>query len=193
MKAPREGSRKAQVYEIFHDKGFDAAVAFALTIGLKAGTVKSWSGTWGRGGKAPLSPARSKGGNGAQGGGTERSTSEREPYSPHYRYGTREAAVRAMIDLARRTVANERAYHVLEEGGKFAVAPASYKPEGPIPQFKRGMTVMDTVIPDSRAIVVEAGPQQSVVKYEDGREQTIPNVYLYEVAPIEKKAATKAR
>jgi hypothetical protein len=98
-----------------------------------------------------------------------------------------------MIDLARRTVASERAYHVLEENGKFAIAPASYKPEGPIPQFKRGMTVMDTVIPDSRAIVKEAGPEQSVVKYEDGREQTIPNVYLIEVAPVEKKATTKTK
>jgi hypothetical protein len=43
-KAPREGSRKAEVYAVFHDKGLEAAVKHAVSLGLKAGTVNRGQG-----------------------------------------------------------------------------------------------------------------------------------------------------
>jgi hypothetical protein len=57
-KAPREGSRKAQVYDVFFDRGLDAAIAFAQTLGLKEGTVKSWAGGWAKGTKQAHTPAK---------------------------------------------------------------------------------------------------------------------------------------
>jgi hypothetical protein len=45
-KRPREGSRKAKVYDFYHSATKEAAVAYGLTLGLKESTIRSWIGTW---------------------------------------------------------------------------------------------------------------------------------------------------
>jgi hypothetical protein len=45
-KRPREGSRKAKVYDLYHEETKDAAIAYGLTLGLKESTIRSWIGTW---------------------------------------------------------------------------------------------------------------------------------------------------
>jgi transposase len=46
-KRPREGSRKAKVYDLYHHEGTkEAAIAYGLTLGLKESTIRSWIGTW---------------------------------------------------------------------------------------------------------------------------------------------------
>jgi hypothetical protein len=48
MPTPRAGSRKAKVYETFHQHGRDAAIAKALELGLKENTGKGWCCVWSR-------------------------------------------------------------------------------------------------------------------------------------------------
>jgi transposase len=45
-KRPREGSRKAKVYDLYHEGTREAAIAYGLTLGLKESTIRSWIGTW---------------------------------------------------------------------------------------------------------------------------------------------------
>jgi hypothetical protein len=120
-------------------------------------------------------------------------------FAPHFRYTSRDQATKAAIAQARRCGLAEAHFHVLEEGTKFAIAPIHHANRGKVPQFEKGDTVMDTIIADSRAVILETGPQQCVVKYEDAKrgEQAIPNVYLYKidskpaVAPKAVKPAVK--
>lgn len=48
MKAPRPGSRKAQVFDALQQHGPDAAVKLGLELDLADGTVRSWLGAWGK-------------------------------------------------------------------------------------------------------------------------------------------------
>jgi hypothetical protein len=45
---PRKGSRKETVYETFHQRGREAAIAKALELGLKEDTAKGWCCVWRR-------------------------------------------------------------------------------------------------------------------------------------------------
>lgn len=59
--APREGSKKANVYAFFQQNTPDDTVAFGVGLGLKLGTVKSWIGAWGKGGTKAEAPDKVKG------------------------------------------------------------------------------------------------------------------------------------
>lgn len=192
----KQGSRKAQVFDVYQSKGLDAAIEFAVSLGLKAGSVKSWAAAWRR---LPSNKGRQAASVTAKPvkGVPEQKAPHDAPdsgYSPDFRYAHRGDAVRRLMSIARRPGCDQRAFHVVEERGKFAVVPASYRPEGPIPQFERGDHVMDTVIPNSRARVIAAGPEQCEIEYFDGIGSTmykgpanIPNVYLFKVAKTEPK------
>jgi hypothetical protein len=57
MTAPREGSRKRQVFDQYVAQGADKAEVFGLTLGLKSGTIRSWIGTWSKDGGTDVTPA----------------------------------------------------------------------------------------------------------------------------------------
>jgi hypothetical protein len=45
-KRPRDGSRKAKVYDLYHETTKEDAVTYGLSLGLKESTIRSWIGTW---------------------------------------------------------------------------------------------------------------------------------------------------
>ena len=57
MTAPREGSRKRQVFDQYIEHGADKAELFGLTLGLAPGTIRSWIGTWSKDGGTDVTPA----------------------------------------------------------------------------------------------------------------------------------------
>ena len=108
-------------------------------------------------------------------------------WEPHFRFPSRSAAERAAHQIARRNGIAQANFHILEENGKFAIAPIHYKPKHAPPVLQEGDEVMDTIIPNSRGIVVGAGPEVSTVRYhDDGAERHIPNYYLYRMADLTK-------
>lgn len=195
MKGPREGSRKAEVYAVFHAEGLDAAIKKAKTLDLKEGTVKSWAGQWGGKPKADLAPDTRKGPRqrvaipADQEAGTERPKEGAGEFLPFFKHASRNTAQRALLDIVRRSGTKEAAFHIIEQGGRFAVVPAHYKSGGPIPQFEAGDIVFDTIIPDQKGKVVKAGPEVCEVKGPNGV-RNIPNYYLFKFAKEkeEKKA-----
>lgn len=56
----RPHSRKQQVHDYYKVNGAGASVPFGVTLGLKAGTVKSWIAAWSKDGPAPDRPIRDK-------------------------------------------------------------------------------------------------------------------------------------
>lgn len=54
MKAPRPGSRKAQVFDAFMASGAPAAVELGASLGLADGTTRSWLGAWAKGGDVEI-------------------------------------------------------------------------------------------------------------------------------------------
>lgn len=205
MKPPREGSRKADVYAVFIKSGLEAAIAKAVSLELKANTVKAWASSWGGGTKRVSKdgkPAPDK--------------APAVPMSPnhiHFDIPTRARAVVHLQGIMRRTGMAEAAFHILEQDGKFGVVPIHLDPNAKVPTFQVGDWVCDTIIPDTLGKIVAAGPQQCTVRYEKPRpgymtnETHIPNVYLVKVpAPAivpgkkkraaiveEKKPAKKSR
>lgn len=178
-KAPREGSRKAEVYAVFHDKGLEAAIEKAVALGLKAGTVKSWAGGWAGSTKQAPSPDTRKGPRTPKEAVVKGTEHPHGAFSPHFRHGTHAAAQRDVLTIARRSGVDNRAYHVLEQDGKFAVAPVHYKPTAAPPTFKKGDTVHDLFIPNNRGVIIEAGPEVSVVRVKGKPDQAVSNYYLY--------------
>jgi hypothetical protein len=45
-KRPREGSRKAKVYDLYHETTKEAAITYGLSLGLKESSIRSWITTW---------------------------------------------------------------------------------------------------------------------------------------------------
>lgn len=204
MKAPREGSRKADVFAIYKKSGFDAAVKKAVELGLKAHTVKAWTSAWKGLGPDPVVKTERKPRVKAQGNGAPKRT-PKEPgnrgkgsvaettwvFTPHFRHSSHSAAMRHVQAIMRRAGTGEGAYHIIEDQGHFAVVPISYKPGGPIPQFSDGDVVYDVIIPNRKGKVVKAGPEVCEVKYPEGN-RYIPNYYLH-VFKDDKKPAKRAR
>lgn len=122
-------------------------------------------------------------------------------FAPHFKYGSRDAALIGIEHLARRIGCSPKAFHVLEEGVRYAIAPAHHKTNGAPPQFKKGETVFDIVIPNSRAKVLDSGPYQTELRYLTGmyakEDRIIPNVYLTRLetdAPkVERAAPQRAK
>lgn len=46
MNVPRPGSRKAEIYSCWKEKGLEAAERLAHTLGLASGTARSWISHW---------------------------------------------------------------------------------------------------------------------------------------------------
>lgn len=162
----KKGSAKAEIYTVFTDtgggeKGLAAAHKRAKKLDIKEGTVKSWASMWLKG---LTKPATKEGDDGKKPTLKAISTKDRE-YHPLFRHDTRAKADKEHESLCTRCGLRPHAFHVIENDGKFAVAPAHYKPGGPAPQFKNGDIVYDALIINSKAKVIEAGPEQCVVRY----------------------------
>lgn len=165
----KAGSRKAAIYDVFKAKGIEAAYKEAEKLEIKAGTVKSWSGSWTKG---TLPAKKAKGEKSDKPAKASRKPGEFDPEAVHFRHTTRAAAQAHIDQVCKRNGLRSHAYHVLENEGKFAVVPVTYRPIGPVPQFKKGDIVYDTYISNSRAKVIEPGPEQTLIKYD--KESTLP-------------------
>ena len=45
-KRPRDGSRKAKVYDLYHAETKKAAITFGLSLDLKENSIRRWISTW---------------------------------------------------------------------------------------------------------------------------------------------------
>lgn len=180
----KEGSRKAEIYDVFMEAGggeagLKAAYKEAAAKGkklIKEGTVKSWSSMWLRGATKPdAKPNADK--------PAKTPVVHDKGFHPDFKYTTRAQADRHHEALCTRVGLRAHAFHVIENDGMFAVAPANYKPGGPEPVFKVGDIVYDAYIANSKAKVIEAGPQQTVIRYvterpKGPREECVLNRFL---------------
>jgi len=196
MLRPREGSRKAQIFDAFMNDGAKSAEKLATKLEIKASTLKSWTSEWSR-----------KSGEGVTSSPVKR---ERLPddkprdnpkpgeFDPHFRYKSREEGERALIAHAKRAGIRANAFTVLENDGRFAIAPIHTVKKRPYPQFKKGDTVYGLFMVDSKAKVTGPGPEQSMIRYVKEssakarpREECVPNYYLWLPSEIEDKPASK--
>lgn len=199
---------KSRVFAAYSANGKKPAMALAEELGLLKHTVRSWFSVWGRDGFPPGGPevkaepkakkpvkakvlrrARivKKSDADTKKKKTVFTRDSQTKCEPYFKYGSREMAERAILLLTKDLGMRKEALHVIEENGRFAIAPAHHKrKDGPIPTFKTGTTVFDITIPNSRATVIKAGPEVSEVRYDaDGpygkQERNISNIYLTEL------------
>lgn len=195
----KTGSRKAEVYDVFlaaggGDKGLTKATERAKKLGLAGGTIKSWASGWLKGQTKP----KAKEGDGPAKEGkapTLKAISKKdEEYHPLFKWNSRERADREHEALCTRAGLRPHAFHVIENDGKFAVAPANYKPGGPPPTFEVGDIVYDALIANSKAKVISAGSEQCVVRYvkerkTGPREDCVINRFLVKLPDTKEKVA----
>jgi hypothetical protein len=160
----KEGSRKAEIYDVFLDSedsaaGLKNAYKRAEKLGIKAGTVKSWSSMWLRGEVKPGKKEK------APGDKPDTVTLKDGAFHPMFKYTSREKADKEHEALCTRNGIRPHAFHVIEDDGRFAVVPSHYQPGGPVPTFKAGDIVYDALIANSKAKVIEPGPEQTMVRY----------------------------
>lgn len=117
-KGHRIGSRKATIRREYDEQGSEAAFTMAAELGLAAGTVKSWIGTWRKGGEPAPKPAKKV------------TTSSKD---------------KTAITVGD----NRRDVHVQGH-------------------------------PDWRGVVLESGPEQSLIKWSNGNKTFVPNSWLEE-------------
>ena len=188
----KKGSAKAEIYTVFTDagggdKGLKAAHKRAEKLDIKPGTVKSWSSMWLKGLTKPATKAPDPD------KPTKAKAVERDKgFHPEFKHTSRAAADKAHEKLCTRAGLRAHAFHVIEDEGRFAVVPATYKPGGPVPQFSNGDTVYDALIANSKAKVIGAGPEQTMVRYvkerpNRPREECVINRFLVKL-PDEKPA-----
>lgn len=161
----KEGSRKAEIYDVFTEsgggeKGLKAAHKRAVKLGIKPGTVKSWSGGWLKG---QLKPAKKE--KVAKADADNVRLDKNGSFHPLFKYTTRSRADAEHEALCNRNGIRPHAFHVIENDGRFAVVPANYQPGGPVPTFEVGDIVYDALITNSKAKVISAGSEQCVVRY----------------------------
>ena len=193
MQRPKDGSRKATIFDAFMAKGMDAAKKLAVKLEIKDSTLKSWTSEWDRRKNEPVTNAPVT-------ITRERLSEEKtEPgtFDPHFRFKTREAAEHQMAAICKRNSLRSKALTVLENDGRFAIAP-TWRKGMPIPQFKKGDVVYGLFMVDSKAKVTGPGPEQSMIRYVKEsvskarpREECVPNYYLWTPAEIEDKSASK--
>lgn len=180
----KKGSRKAEIYEVFKRDGLDGAMAHAVGLDIKPGTVKSWSSMWLKGTVKPATKEKADKPKPEQVAG----------FHPVFKYTSRSAADKGHEMLCTSSGLRAHAFHVIEDDGRFAVVPAHYKPGGPVPQFKAGDIVYDAFIANTKAKVIEAGPEQTLIRYvkerpKGPREECVINRYLVKLpdeAPTKK-------
>jgi hypothetical protein len=187
----KEGSRKAAIYDAFIEAGggeggLKVAYKRAEKLGIKAGTVKSWASGWLKGVLRPEKKETTA---------TKPKVVHDKGYHPDFKYTSRAMADKQHEALCTRAGLRAHAFHVIEDDGRFAVAPAHYKPGGPVPTFERGDIVYDAVIANSKAKVLEAGPEQTLVRYvkerkTGPREECVINRFLIK---LPEKASKRER
>lgn len=202
MKPPKEGSSKRKVWDVFTDKGADAAMKMQGKVPVGDSTVRSWIAEWSRaaGGAPPAAPKK--------GGKTSQVKREKLPapapkgFDPWYKYTSRTNADLGIVGICKRNGMDLRAYHVLEQDGKFAIVPRHHKPaDGTIPQFKKGETVYIMGMSNSKATVQEPGPEATIIKYLGppmkglSRPDTecVSNVYILKFEEPAKPSKTKGK
>jgi hypothetical protein len=189
------GSRKAEIYDVFMENGggeagLKAAMKRADKLDIKPGTVKSWSGAWLKGVTKPAK--KEKADKPAQGDAAVKG------FNPWFKYTTREAADKRHENLCTQSGLRPHCFHVIEQDGRFAVVPATYKSPGPPPIFQRGDTVYDAFIANTQAKVLEPGPEQTVIRYvkdrpNKPREECVINRFLVKLPDEEAKARKRER
>lgn len=188
----KEGSRKREIYQVFLDNGggetgLKKAGARAKKLGIKDGTVRSWSGGWLKG---ELKPAKKE--------KEAAPVNKRDEFHPSFKFASREKADREHELLCTRTGLRPHAFHVIEDDGRFAVVPAQYKPNGPVPTFAKGDIVYDAFIANTKAKVIEPGPEQTLIRYvkdrgKGPREECVINRFLVKVADVDKVKPKRER
>lgn len=195
MKSPfKEGSRKAEVHQVFldtggGDDGLKAAQKRAKKLGLADGTLKSWAGGWLKGLAKAAKPDKVV--------TRERLTTPDDDV--HFKHDSIIKANRDLEAICKRCGLRPHAFHILEQEGMYAVVPATTKPNGPPPQFVKGDTVYDGYVVNSKAKVLEAGPEQCVIRYATEavkglsrpRECAVPNRYLIKIEEPKPKGKVK--
>lgn len=116
-KGHRIGSRKATIRREYDENGDKAAFAMAAELGLATGTVKSWIGTWKKGG------------------------------------------VPAPKQQEKRATASPKDKYAITVGGN-----------------RRDVHVQGH--PDWRGVILESGPEQSLIKWSNGNKTFVPNSWL---------------
>jgi hypothetical protein len=190
----KEGSGKRVIYDVFMTagggkEGLAAAMKAAKENEVKEGTIKSWSSMWLRGMTKPGTSVKPK----ADKPKGDNVSLKNGEFHPLFKHTTREKADKEHEALCERNGIRPHAFHVIEDKGRFAVVPANYKPGGPVPTFKVGDIVYDALIANSKAKVIEAGPEQSMVRYAEERpnrprEECVINRFLVKLpdAPAKK-------
>jgi hypothetical protein len=199
-KGHKAGSRKGEVHRVFDQKGADEAMKYGVDKGLKPGTIKSWMGYWSGGRIKVKVPKVETNGAKVHEQPKPKASAADEYLASLLVHATRAKAESVREGIAKRAGTDVKAFHILEQDGKFGVVPAHYKKGGPIPKFEDGDYVMDTIVPNSLARVVGAGPEQSVIKFVKPRPgwtrdtDCVPNTYLYKVdAPKVEAKPKKAK
>ncbi len=111
-------------------------------------------------------------------------------FSPHFCFKTRAHAERVLEENAKRAGLRLSSLTVLENEGRFAIAPV-WRKGMPIPQFKKGETVYGLFMVDSEAKIVEAGAEQSIIRYVKEsdvkmrpKQECVPNGYLWRPSQV---------
>lgn len=197
----KAGSRKAAIYDVFKaakdpEAGLKAAYKEASRPGakvIKPGTVKSWVGGWAKGTlKAKAAAPKEKKAK------ADKSKPGDSNYEAHFKYLSRHHAEGNLKDIAERSGLRSHAFHILENDGKFAVVPITYRPIGPAPQFEKGDVVFDAFIANSKAKVLNPGPEQTEIRYDKERisparprEECVLNRYLVKLPDEPMKGKVK--
>lgn len=196
---PKDGSRKADVYDVYYADGYAAALKKADDLGLGPTTAKSWIYVW-----AKLSPV-----------GERPPERERKapsaPKAPREKIAKKDEKPPAVMTLKdfpafpserkariwadHRTAStgmDKRAMIPHEIDGQWHVIPLHMGPGIPMTTFKEGDHVTNLGIRNSRAVIIGAGPEQSIIRYVKDvpgrhREPCISNRYLMLMPPPEGK------
>lgn len=187
----KEGSRKREIYDVFlkaggGETGLAAAKKHAAkkSVGIKEGTIKSWSSMWLKGEVKPGTKPKPE---------RDTVTTKNGAFDPMFKYTNRAKADAEHEALCTRNGLRPHSMHVIENDGRFAVVPANYKPGGPVPTFKAGDTVYDAMIANSKAKVIEPGPEQTLIRYAEERpnrprEEAVINRFLVKLPDAPAKA-----
>lgn len=191
MQRPKDGSRKAQIFDAFMANGMKAAEKLATKLDIKSSTLKSWTSEWARRSGETVTnvpPAIKR-----ERLPDEPDTAEKPgEFDPHFRFKSQEAAERQLLAICKRNGMRPKALTVLENDGRFAIAPVHTVKNRPYPQFKKGDVVYGLFMVDSKAKVTGPGPEQTMIRYVKEstakarpREECVPNYYLWKPEEIE--------
>lgn len=147
---------KVQCKALFKSDGEEAARTLAKTLKIPDTKINRWVREWGN-----LKPAEPKASNDVK----APSRKDNLGFHPEFKYASRTQANDKLIKICKSAGLRLHAFHVLEDDGRFAVVPATYKPNGPEPMFNVGDIVYDVIIANTKAKVLDAGPQQTLVRY----------------------------